>query len=191
MNHNQFPSNPFEITHHCHYVRMRTICLFNKAIDRTENAIWGINHVFAEHRKAILYVEGIPLCPRFITARPPPPPPPPINITTSNEKELFCSVTSRSVNSFLSCFVYCFFYFILYVFIHGNEILRHGLHAAIRGVRLEVWIEGNTFNCWLFTQFCNSMISKLLQLPVSNCSLHFWTRTYIERLCSARFHRNN
>lgn len=109
------------------------------------------------------------LSPIYHRPNPPPPPQPPINNTTSNEKEMFCFVTYRSVYSFLS---YVFF-FNLYVFIHGNEILRHRLHAAIRGVRLEVWIECNTLDYRVFTHFCNNMISKLLQLRICNCFLHF------------------
>ena len=167
MNHNQFPSNPVEITHHSHYVGMRTICLFNKTIDCTENVIWSINHVFREHRKAILYVQGGPLLAQFITAHPTPAPIP-INIKTSNgkKKEMFCFITYRSVNSFLSCLVYFFIYFV-YLSPHWNGILRNDLHTAILGVLLEVWIEWNALNYWGFTRFCNNMISELLQSPYS------------------------
>jgi hypothetical protein len=44
-----------------------------------------------------------PLRPPFITAQPP------INIKTSDENGMFCFVTYRSVNPFLSCFIYLFF----------------------------------------------------------------------------------
>jgi hypothetical protein len=96
---------------HVILVSEQYVCLTRRSIT-AGIVIQGINHIFAEHRKAILYVQNgfvSLICQRQT----------PINIKTSNEKEIYF-VSLRRVPMFFFCFLFCLFYGCL----HGNEIYQ-------------------------------------------------------------------